>query len=145
MNFKDEIEMLKNDRLNKEEEVINEIVDYFKKEFKSDHYKDYLKNRIKNEINRSRSELKFETEFWEYQSGCSETHFRCGGYEFKLDYKETEYKGVSLNDIQYKIGEKLDNLFIETIRDLGLNIISSVRHDNDSRYNYYRNYVIIGW
>lgn len=47
MNFKDEIEMLKNDRLNKEEEVINEIVDYFKKEFKSDHYKDYLKNRIK--------------------------------------------------------------------------------------------------
>ena len=145
MNFKDEIEMLKNDRLNKEEEVINEIVDYFKKEFKSDHYKDYLKNLIKNEINRSRSELKFKTEFWEYQSGCSETHFRCGGYEFKLDYKETEYKGVSLIDIQYKVGEKLDNLFIETIQDLGLNIISSVRHDNDSRYNYYCNYIVIGW
>lgn len=144
-NFMDEIKELKNNREQQEELVINEIRDYFEDKFDSQEYKDYLKERIAREINNGKDTITFTTEFWEYQSGCSETYFSCGGKKFSLKDEKYDYKGIDLSSIQVKVGDVLSSLFIHKMTELGLKVIDTRRKDNEYRYNYYKNDIIIGW
>lgn len=63
MAFIEEIYKMKNDRENKENEVINEIVGYFREKINSEKYETFLKNKIEQKINESKDELILYVEF----------------------------------------------------------------------------------
>lgn len=145
MSFIQEIKEIENNRNNQEEIVINEIVDYFKEKLNSDKYKEYLKKRITDKINESKNTLELNIEFWNYHSGCSETNFSCGGIKFKLDYGKYDYKGIKLYDIQHKVCDKLSVLLCDKLEELGLTIVSKTRHDNEYRFGYHNEKIIVSW
>lgn len=145
MSFIDNIREIQNERNNKEELVIKEIVEHFRDRFDKESYEDYLQKLIKKQIDKGEHTLKFTNEFWEYHSGCSATHFVCGGVKFELDYNEYKFKDIRLSEIQYVVVEKLSKLFKEKMENLGLKIVSSKRRDYDYRFVYYREDVVITW
>lgn len=146
MSFKDEIELLKNERKNNEELFIDEVLDYFKQKFESDNYKNYLKNRIKNAINEGNDCLTFQIRFYSplHTSNRNEIWFNCCGVNFKKH--ESDYnKQVFLNSIQYKLGDKISELFSNIITNFGLNIVDTKRLDYKNCYNEYDNEIKISW
>ena len=143
MSFIQEIKEIENERKEKENDVINEIVNYFNEKFNDVKYEEYLKKRIKEEINNSKKHLTLNIEFWNYHSGCSETNFSCGGIKFKLDYGKYDYKGIELYDIQHKVCDKLSVLLCDKLEELGLTIVSKTRHDNEYRFGYHNEKIII--
>ena len=145
MSFIQEIKEIENERKEKENDVINEIVNYFNEKFNDVKYEEYLKKRIKEEINNSKKHLTLNIEFWNYHSGCSETNFSCGGITFKLDYGKYDYKGIELYDIQHKVCDKLSVLLCDKLEELGLTIVSKTRHDNEYRFGYHNEKIIVSW
>ena len=145
MSFIQEIKEIENERKEKENDVINEIVNYFNEKFNDVKYEEYLKKRIKEEINNSKKHLTLNIEFWNYHSGCSETNFSCGGIKFKLDYGKYDYKGIELYDIQHKVCDKLSVLLCDKLEELGLTIVSKTRHDNEYRFGYHNEKIIVSW
>ena len=89
--------------------------------------------------------LTLNIEFWNYHSGCSETNFSCGGIKFKLDYGKYDYKGIELYDIQHKVCDKLSILLCDKLEELGLTIVSKTRHDNEYRFGYHNEKIIVSW
>lgn len=145
MSFIQEIKEIENKRKEKENDVINEIVNYFNEKFNDVKYEEYLKEKIKNEINNSKKQLKLKIEFWDYQSGCSATNFSCGGITFKLDYGKYDYKGIKLYNIQHEVCDKLSILLCNKLEELDLTIVSKTRHDNEYRFNYHIERIIVNW
>lgn len=145
MSFIEDIRNMQNERVNKEELVINEIIKYFEERFDKENYENYLKGRIKDRINESKNTLILYTEFWNYHCGCSNTNFSSGGVVFELENGKNEYKGIELCNIQYKVGEKLSQLLRYKLESLGLQVVSSCRLDDQSRFKYYKEKIVIKW
>lgn len=145
MSFIQEIKEMEKDRREKENDVINEIVNYFNEKFNDVKYEEYLKKRIEEEINASKKQLNLKIEFWNYSSGCMSTNFSCGGKVFKLEYGKYDYKGIELYDIQHKVCDKLSILLCNKLEELGLTIVSKTRHDNEYRYDYHNEKIVVSW
>lgn len=150
MNFLEEIKEIQNDRDNKENIVVNEILDYFKEKMETDRFKANIKERIKDAINKGDKKCILQVEFWEYHSGCSNTYIYVGGCgKFEISEEKNgsnyKYKEIELEKIHKRICSKLNDMLIEKLEELGLKIINSKRRDNDFRFNYYKNEVTISW
>lgn len=132
---------------NTKSEVVAEIKTYFDQYLNSDALENYLRRIIgKSEIRDRKVFLKVE--FWEYHSGCSTTHFHCGGKEWRnpeneWDWKSHCYKGVELRTIDKEIGSYLSSRLISRMNELGFYLVS--REDKQSRLGYYENYFYFGW
>lgn len=153
MSFIEEIKELANDRNNKEDLVINEIIDYFKEKMYSKKFEENLKELyIKKAINQGKNNCDLWIEFWEYCSGCSYTNIYvggCGKFELKGEdnnYKSYyDYKGIRLCDIHKKVCNRLSTLLKNRLEELGLKVSSSERLDNNYRFNYYKEKIKISW
>ena len=150
MNFLEEIKEIQNDRDNKENIVVNEILDYFKEKMETYRFKANIKERIKDAINKGDKKCILQVEFWEYHSGCSNTYIYVGGCgKFEISEEKNgsnyKYKEIELEKIHKRICSKLNDMLIEKLEELGLKIINSKRRDNDFRFNYYKNEVTISW
>lgn len=151
MTFLEEIKEMENDRNSKESIVINDILDYFRDRMESDNFKNALKNNyIKDAINKGKHTAILHIEFWEYSSGCSKTYFSVGGCgRWELEPKNNasyhNYKGIRLCNIHKKICLKLSSMLQDKIKELGLEIVSCIRKDNDYRYDYYIEDIEIEW
>lgn len=153
MTFLEEIKEMENNRNSKESIVINDILDYFRVRMESDDFKNTLKNNyIKKAINNGKHTTTLHIEFWEYRSGCSNTYFSVGGCgRWELDPINNvydsyySYKGIRLCDIHKNICSKLSTMLKDKIKELGLEIVSSARKDNDYRFGYYNEDIEIKW
>lgn len=128
-------------------EVIAEIKSEFDKYLNSDRLENYLKRRIGNTEIKERKVF-MKVEFWEYHSGCSTTHFHCGGYEWynpknKDGWESHTYNGIELKDISNEIGEYLSSRLTSRMNELGFYTIS--KEKQNGRLGYYNTHFYFGW
>lgn len=153
MSFLEEVQELKNDRNNKENIVVNDIVNYFREKMENEKWKTILKeNYIKKSINEGKNSCDLRIEFWEYSCGCSPTNIRvwsCGKFEIVGENGNYDsyynYKGIRLQEIHKRICTEISKLLKEKLEELGLKIISSKRLDNNYRFNYYVEDITFSW
>lgn len=153
MTFLEEIKEMENNRNSRESIVINDILNYFRVKMESDDFKNALKNDyIKRAINNGKHTTILPIEFWEYSTGCQNTYFSVGGCgRWELEPKNNvydshyNYKGIRLHDIHKTICSKLSTMLQDKIKELGLEIVSCVRKDNDYRFDYYKEDIKIKW
>lgn len=152
MSFIEEIREMENDRNDKENIVLNDILSYFEEKMRKETFKNNLKDRIKESLNKGKNTCDLKIEFWDYASGCSFTYIYvacCGKFEIKGtdgDYSSYHYyKGVRLEDIHKRVCGKLSELLKEKLQELELEIVSSKRKDGESRYNFYEETITIKW
>ena len=150
MSFLEEIKEIENERDNKENVVINEIVNYFTEKMNSDTFKNNLKRYITDEINNGKKSCNLKIEFWEYTSGCSDTYIYvsgCGKFEIKGEDNsysgKRNYKGVRLYDIHKRICSALSEKLKEKIKELELKVDFSKRDDN--RFGDYEEIINVSW
>jgi hypothetical protein len=128
-------------------EVIAEIKSEFDKYLNSDRLENHLKQRIGNTEIKERKVF-MKVEFWEYHSGCSTTHFHCGGCEwYNPEYKDGwnshTYNGIELKDISNEICEYLSSRLINRMNELGFYTIS--KEKQNGRLGYYNTHFYFGW
>lgn len=110
-NVKMETEKVNND-------IVCEIVNYFKEEMASERFENELKSRIMGDIKNNRKETCLQVEFWEHHDGCSPTNFYVSGCERWC--KGTYYNGVRLLDVSKDVVHELLIMFTKKLSDLGL-------------------------
>ena len=94
-------------------EVIAEIKRAFSSYFDSDDFENYLRQRAGIKEIQKRI-LPINVQFWAFHSGCSTTHFNCGGYtwynpENEEGYPSHSYKGIELVTIQDEVCSYISN------------------------------------
>lgn len=151
MSFLDEIKEIETNRNDRENVVIDDILNYFKDKLYSDNFKNNLKdNYIKRAINNGKDYCELMIEFWEYHSGCSNTYISvggCGRFELKNDSSDSpyNYKGIRLYDIHKRICSKLSDLLKTRLSELGLQVVATEREDDKFRFDYYKERIKIKW
>ena len=99
MSFIEEIKKMEKERDNKEREVIEDIRKYFKEKMNSKDFENNLKeNYIKNSLEDGKRTFDLRIEFWEYQSGCSNTYIYVGGCG-RFELKDTNDNYDSYYDV----------------------------------------------
>ena len=131
----------------KRAEIIAEIKASFDKILDSERFEEHLKKRIDASDIKARKTF-MDVEFWEYHSGCSTTHFRCGGItwhnpENKDGWESHKYKGVELISINKQVCEYLSAKLEKRMRELGFEMVS--KEDQESRFGYYDVHYYFGW
>ena len=129
------------------QEVIEEIKKYFDEYLDSDRFEEFLREKIGNDEIRKR-EILLSINFWEYHSGCPDTHFACGGKrwyipENQYNYESIFYRGIRLYDIQKEICNYLEKRLIQKMRDLGFSYLRQVK--KESRFEYFDSLYYFGW
>ena len=131
---------------NNEEEVINEIVEYFRNYLNSEQFEQWLERACTDKNIASKREFTMNVEFWGYQSGCSGTQFEVAWHSWKSEpyygYESYTYKGVNLNNIQRTVGDRLLNLLTEKMREIGFKYVARY---NESWLKYFNMLVTIYW
>ena len=132
---------------NIKQEVIEEIKEYFDKYLDSNIFKSFLKWEIGNNEIRKR-ETFLIIRFWEYFSGCSNTHFTCGGKtwnnpENQHNDESLFYRGIRLYDVQNEICNYLEKRLIQKMRDLGFSFLRQDKRKN--RFDYFEAIYYFGW
>ena len=96
MKLAEKLAQMSNKQATKEEEVTNEIVNFFAEKFASGEMMDAFEKRLREEEIRSRKK-DIDLEFWVYTPGCSETHFGLLGKKWSPENKcGYEHKGGNL-------------------------------------------------
>ena len=126
----------------KEEEVTNEIVNFFAEKFASGEMMDAFEKRLREEEIRSRKK-NIDLEFWGYIPGCSETYFGFLGKKWSPeDNRGYEHKGVNLQNIYKDVLLKIAELARENFEKEGF----KVRISPDNNNKRYETYIIkISW
>lgn len=127
--------------------IVSEIRNYFDKYLMSDKFEDYLRNRVGKEEALNRK-LGINIEFWAFHSGCSATHFSCGGCTWynpdKPDSWESHYyKGIELVTIHEEVCCHIASQLRKRMVELGFHLC-----DNENlkgKLNYYHMYFYFGW
>ena len=153
MNFLEEIKNMQKNRDNQENIVLNDILNYFKEQIYSDDFKKILKeNYIKRAINNGKNNCELYIEFWEYSNGCSPTYIRvscCGKFEIKGTYDDYSsyynYKDIRLKDIHKRVCSEISKLLKTRLTELGLDITETKREDDEYRFGYYKERIVISW
>ena len=129
------------------DEVENEIFAYFAEIFRSGKFETLLEKEL-TKRRESLVDKKFTMilEFWDYTSGCSDTHFSIWAYQWKnplaTSWESRDYKGVHLHDIQRSCGSRLLELAKSELLKMGFKV--SVE-DDESWLNYYKKKITIRW
>lgn len=128
-------------------DVIAEIKNSFDQYLNSDRLENYLRNIIgKTEIKERK--VFMSVKFWGYHSGCSTTHFHCGGYEWynpnnREGWSSRSYKGVELNTIDKDVCNYLSSRLVSRMNELGFYLVS--QEDQKGRLEYYNRHFYFGW
>ena len=129
-----------------EKEVINEIIDEFRKYFDSGKFEAYLKRWIDATAIKKR-ECVLLVNFWNYSSGCSDTCFRCGGKVWKnpegTGWNSHNYKGISLYDINREVCQVLFSILCSKVERMGFTIKNI--NNNETWLGYYSRVIKITW
>lgn len=127
-------------------EVENEIFAYFAEIFRSGKFEALLEKELSKKHNLVDRKYTIILEFWDYSSGCSDTHFSIWAYQWKnteaTSYESQMYKGIRLHDIQRSCGSRLLELTKSELLKMGFKV--SVE-DDESWLNYYRKKITILW
>ena len=136
MKLAEKLAQMSNEQATKEEEVTNEIVNFFAEKFASGEMMNALeKNLREKEICLRKKDITLE--FWRYTPGCSETYFGLLGKKWSPEDKYGyEYKGVNLNHIYKDVLAKIAKLAKENFEREGFEV--NIRlNDKDHLYETY--------
>lgn len=128
-----------------EDEVVNEIIEFFRNKLNDESYEARLQEFFYEEnIKARRKEL--TVEFWDYNSGCSDTHFYVTGIRWNnpvaTGWESRRYKNICLRDIQRKVGPKLLTMFKNKLEEFGFTVHS---YSNESWLQYYKQKIVVTW
>lgn len=147
MNLMNELRIKSAHAENNRAEVIAEIKASFDKNINGADFEEHLRRRINDSDIKARKTF-MKVEFWEYHSGCSTTHFHCGGYvwynpENREGWNSHSYKGVELSQIDDEVGEYLSSLLENRMRELGFYVVSKENAKGGLGHYHYNYY--FGW
>ena len=136
MKLAEKLAQMSNEQATKEEEVTNEIVNFFAEKFASGEMMDAFENKLREEEIRSRKK-DINLEFWGYIPGCSETYFGLLGKKWSPeDDHSYEHKGVNLENIYKNVLLEIAELARENFEKEGFEV--KLLPDNENkRYNTY--------
>ena len=122
MGFIEDLQNVKTETENKNENVVMEILKHFRTQINSTKFEDRLKKRLTDSIKDNKRETRLEIEFWDYHDGCSATNFYASCCDtWELAYGEHYYNGVRLTDVSKEVvNHHLLPMFIDKLRELGL-------------------------
>lgn len=122
MKLAEKLAQMSNEQATKEEEVTNEIVNFFAEKLESGEMMDAFEKRLgKQEICLRKKSIYLE--FWTYIPGCSETYFGLLGKEWKPENDHGyEYKGVNLNNIYKDVLCEIAELTKENFEEEGFEV-----------------------
>jgi len=131
----------------RQNEVSNEIVNYFKDRINSVKFTKSIEEYCSREYILKDRKAVYSVEFWSYSSGCSDTNFRVGMFQWNNPeephgIKSGTYKGVALYDIQKTVGPILLKLLVSAFEQQGFRTVVT---DNESWLQYYHKLVTIYW
>ena len=99
MKLAEKLAAMSNNQATKEEEVTNEIVNFFAEKFASGEMMDAFEKSLREKEICSRKK-NIALEFWKYIPGCSETYFGLLGKQWSPeDDRDYRHKGVNLTNI----------------------------------------------
>ena len=99
MKLAEKLAQMSNEQATKEEEVTNEIVNFFAEKFASGEMMDAFEKSLREKEICSRKK-DIALEFWKYIPGCSETYFGLLGKQWSPeDDRDYRHKGVNLTNI----------------------------------------------
>ena len=142
MNLAEKLAQMSNEQATKEEEVTNEIVNFFAEKFASGEMMNALeKNLREKEICLRKKDINLE--FWRYTPGCSETYFGLLGKKWSPeDDRGYEHKGVNLVNIYKNVLLAIAELARENFEKEGFEV--KLLPDNSNKL--YKTYIIeISW
>ena len=147
MSLIDELREKSNKLESTKNDIIAEIKNDFDKYLFSSEFEDYLRSRIGKEEALKRK-VGINVEFWAYHSGCSTTHFSCGGYtwynpENPNDWESHDYKGFALVNFQNDICGYMAAQLRVRMSELGFHQVDN--ENLSGRLNYYHMYFYYGW
>ena len=132
----EKLAQMSNKQATKEEEVTNEIVNFFAEKFASGEMMDALEKRLREEEIRSRKKDIY-LEFWGYIPGCSETYFGLLGKKWNPeDDHGYEHKGVRLENIYKNVLLAIAELARENFEKEGFEV-RLLPDNNNKRYETY--------
>ena len=128
-------------------DVVAEIKNAFDGYLSSDKFENYLRNKAGAEEIKNR-QLYVNVEFWAYHSGCSTTHFSCGGYtwynpENRDGWESHKYKGIDLSTIDKEVCNYVSARLKSRMNELGFYLVST--ENASGRLNYYHTLFYFGW
>ena len=142
MKLAEKLAAMSDEQETKEEEVTNEIVNFFVEKFETGEMMDAFEKRLgKQEICLRKKDI--DLEFWVYIPGCSETYFGLLGKKWRPeDDRGYEHKGVNLKNIYKDVLLKIAELTRENFEKEGF----EVKLLPDNRNKLYKTYIIeISW
>lgn len=122
-NLAAELQQMTNEATNHKQTVINEIINKYREYLNNiDFEENFKKNLSKEDI--ARGYKKYYYSFWAYHEGCSDTHFRLGGYVWKNGngYDGHEYKGITLCEIQKDVLKGMVDILRDKLAQVGLHM-----------------------
>ena len=142
MKLAEKLAAMSNDQATKEEEVANEIVNFFAEKFESGEMMDTFEKRLREEEIRSRKK-DINLEFWGYIPGCSETYFGLLGKKWSPeDNRGYKHKGVDLENIYKNVLLEIAELARENFEKEGFEV--KLFPDNENKR--YKTYIIeVSW
>lgn len=142
MKLAEKLAAMSNDQATKEEEVANEIVNFFAEKFESGEMMDAFEKRLREEEIHSRKK-NIDLEFWVYIPGCSETYFGLLGKKWSPeDDRGDEHKGVNLKNIYKDVLCEIAELTKENFEEEGFEV--KIRPDEKNKC--FETYIIeISW
>ena len=136
MKLAEKLAQMSNEQATKEEEVTNEIVNFFVEKFESGEMMDAFEKSLREkEIHLRKKNI--DLEFWTYIPGCSETYFGLLGKEWKPENDHGyEHKGVNLKNIYKDVLCEIAELTKENFEEEGFEV--KIRpNEKNKRYDTY--------
>ena len=118
-------------------DIQNEITKSIGDRVKSQDFEEWLKNKIINAIQRNKHNYEIEVAFWDYNAGCSETHFYIGPYYWNngnTGYESRKYQDMYLYEIKREVVAELRKILEERLDDLQVKY--SVRDETRPHLDY---------
>lgn len=122
MKLAEKLAQMSNEQATKEEEVTNEIVNFFAEKFANGEMMDAFEKSLREKEICSRKK-NIALEFWKYIPGCSETYFGLLGKQWSPeDDHDYRHKGVNLTNIYKNVLLKIAELARENFAKEGFEV-----------------------
>ena len=136
MKLAEKLAAMSDDQATKEEEVTNEIVNFFIEKFANGEMMEAFEKKLREEEIRSRKK-NIDLEFWGYIPGCSETYFGLLGKKWSPENNRGyKHKGVDLEDIYQNVLLAIAELARENFEKEGF-VVKLLRNNENKRYETY--------
>ena len=134
MKLAEKLAQMSNEQATKEEEVTNEIVNFFAEKFASGEMMDAFEKRLREEEIHSRKKT-IDLEFWKHIPGCSGTCFGLLGKQWSPeDDRDYRHKGVNLTNIYKNVLLAIAGLARENFEKEGFKV--EIHLSDEKRYTY---------